>query len=337
MKNLIKHICSLLLFCIIACNGNSQDLHFSQYFNAPLLTNPANTGFMPDNDYRIGINYRNQWVNLTNPYKTMNVWGDAQLLSNKLDNSWLGIGGALLSDVAGAGNLTATTLQLSLAYHQMLEEKSLLSGGIGIGWVQKRIDFSKLTFDNQWNSHFFDNLLPVGETFNTNNVNYLDVQVGLNYAYMPSENTYLNVGVSAQHLNQPNESFFSANAAVPARYNAFLNGNFKVQDVWILNPNIYYSNMASASELVLGLNANRKISYDGSKQLILGCYYRKDDAVIPMLGFQLGSTKLTFSYDATTSAMKSFNNGYGAYEVSLLFNGNYPSGHPIKCPNSVKF
>ena len=337
MKNLIKHICSLLLFCIIACNGNSQDLHFSQYFNAPLLTNPANTGFMPDNDYRIGINYRNQWVNLTNPYKTMNVWGDAQLLSNKLDNSWLGIGGALLSDVAGAGNLTATTLQLSLAYHQMLEEKSLLSGGIGIGWVQKRIDFSKLTFDNQWNSHFFDNLLPVGETFNTNNVNYLDVQVGLNYAYMPSENTYLNVGVSAQHLNQPNESFFSANAAVPARYNAFLNGNFKVQDVWILNPNIYYSNMASASELVLGLNANRKISYDGSKQLILGCYYRNGDAVIPMLGFQLGSTKLTFSYDATTSAMKSFNNGYGAYEVSLLFNGNYPSGHPIKCPNTVKF
>ncbi|HTE10970.1 MAG TPA: hypothetical protein VK645_08370, partial [Chitinophagaceae bacterium] len=35
-----------------------QDLHFSQFFNSPLTTNPANTGFIPDADYRIGANYR---------------------------------------------------------------------------------------------------------------------------------------------------------------------------------------------------------------------------------------------------------------------------------------
>ena len=337
MKQITKYNFLIILICFSVVRGGAQDLHFSQYFNAPLLVNPANTGYMPDNDYRVGINYRNQWVNLTNPYKTMNVWADAQLLSNKLDNSWLGIGGALLSDVAGTGNLTATTLQMSVAYHQMLEEKSLLSAGIGVGWVQKRIDFSKLTFDNQWNSHFFDIQLPVGETFNTNNVNYFDVQVGVNYAYMPNTNTYLNVGISAQHLNQPNESFFTGNATIPARYNGFLNANFKVQDVWILNPNLYYSSMASSQEIVIGLNAHRKLSYDGDKQLIMGCYYRKDDAIIPMVGFQLGSTKLTFNYDATTSAVKSFNNSFGAYEVSLVYYGNYPSGHSIKCPNSVKF
>ena len=38
-----------------------QDLHFSQWFNAPLITNPANTGFIPDADYRLGANYRDQW------------------------------------------------------------------------------------------------------------------------------------------------------------------------------------------------------------------------------------------------------------------------------------
>ncbi len=337
MTKRIIYIVLIISCCLFANTGSAQDLHFSQYLNAPLLVNPANTGFMPDNDYRFGFNYRNQWASLSNPYKTMNVWGDAQLLANKLDNGWLGIGGALLSDVAGAGNLTATTLQMSLAYHQMLEEKSLLSGGIGIGWIQKRIDFTKLTFDNQWNSHFFDGQMPVGETFNTSDVSYFDLQIGLNYAYMPNENTYFNVGISAQHVNQPNEAFFSSNSSVPARYNAFLNGNFKVQNVWIINPNIYYSTMSGADELVMGLNAHRKISEDGDKQLIFGCYYRKDDAVIPMLGFQLSNTKLTFSYDATSSAISSFNNGYGAYEVSLIYNGNYPSGHPIKCPNTVKF
>jgi hypothetical protein len=28
----------------------AQDLHFSQFFNAPLTINPANTGFIPDAD-----------------------------------------------------------------------------------------------------------------------------------------------------------------------------------------------------------------------------------------------------------------------------------------------
>ena len=317
--------------------SNAQDFHFSQYFNAPLLTNPANTGFMPDNDFRIGMNYRNQWTTLNNPYKTMSLWGDAQLLSGKLDNSWLGIGGSLLSDAAGTGNLTSTNVQLSIAYHQMLEESSLLSGGIGLGWVQKHVDFSKLTFDNQWNSHFFDNQMPVGETFNTNNVNYFDLSAGLNYTYMPDENNYFNIGISAQHLNQPNESFFGQQDIIPVRYNGFLNGNFKIQELWIINPNIYYSNMASASELVFGLNASRKLDEEGNKQLMLGCYYRKDDAIIPMVGFQISNTKLTFSYDATNSAISSFKSGVGAYEVSLIYKGNYPSGHEIKCPRFVKF
>ena len=337
MKNLY-----ILLFRIVFCllvfnNVNAQDLHFSQYFNAPLLTNPANTGFMPENDYRIGLNYRNQWVNLNNPYKTMNLWGDAQLFQNKLENSWLGIGGALLSDVAGTGNLTSTNALVSIAYHQMLEESSLLSIGVGTSWIQKRIDFSKLSFDNQWNSHFFDMQMPVGETFNTNNVTYFDLQAGLNYAYMPNENNYFNVGFSLQHINQPNQSFFNSASKIPVRYNGFFNGNFKVQDIWIINPNIYYSNTVNTNETLLGLNASRKLNYEGDKQLILGCYYRLNDAIIPMLGFKMIETKFTFSYDATSSYVSNFNNGVGAYELSIVYSGNYISGHTIKCPHIVKF
>jgi hypothetical protein len=71
----------------------SQDLHFSQWFNAPLITNPANTGFIPDADYRIGANYRNQWsAIMTVPYKTFSVWGDAQLFRDRIETGWLGVG-----------------------------------------------------------------------------------------------------------------------------------------------------------------------------------------------------------------------------------------------------
>jgi hypothetical protein len=83
-----------------------QDLHFSQFFNSPQSTNPANTGFIPDADYRLGAHYRNQWSSvMTVPYKTSSIFGDVQLFRDRLENGWLGVGGLLLSDVAGSGSL----------------------------------------------------------------------------------------------------------------------------------------------------------------------------------------------------------------------------------------
>ena len=68
---------------------NAQDLHFSQFMNSPLTTNPANTGFIPDGDYRVGINYRNQWSSVMSiPYKTMSAFGDAQLMQNQENTGW---------------------------------------------------------------------------------------------------------------------------------------------------------------------------------------------------------------------------------------------------------
>src|SRR5215813_2231473 len=96
--------CAVIGVCIFYFSSTAQDLHFSQYFNTPLLVNPANTGFAPDVDYRVGINYRNQWASITpNPYKTMSAWGDIQAFNNRFESGWVGLGGALLRDVAGSG------------------------------------------------------------------------------------------------------------------------------------------------------------------------------------------------------------------------------------------
>ncbi|HEX6914686.1 MAG TPA: PorP/SprF family type IX secretion system membrane protein, partial [Chitinophagaceae bacterium] len=140
----------LSMSCTVA--AGAQDLHFSQYYNAPLLVNPANTGFNPDFDYRIGANYRTQWATvMSNRYKTMSIWGDVQLFNNRFDNAWVGVGGAVLKDAAGAGNLAATRVYGSVAYHQLIGLNSLVSLGMNAGFVTKSIDATKLTFDNQWN------------------------------------------------------------------------------------------------------------------------------------------------------------------------------------------
>ncbi|BAV08572.1 type IX secretion system membrane protein, PorP/SprF family [Filimonas lacunae] len=324
----------------ISLHPHAQDLHFSQYFNAPLLVNPANTGFAPDVDYRVGINYRNQWANITNnPYKTMSAWGDVQLFNNRFENGWLGLGGALLRDVAGAGGLTSTSVQGSVAWHQMLGLASLLSAGFSGGYTNKRVDFTKLTFDDQWNNKFFDITIPNGEPFAYSSVGYLDLNLGVNYAFFASHSAYFNAGVSVMHLNKPKESFFSNQTAgqeLERRYNVFVNASLKLNDQWIVNPNIYYSRMADATETVLGINANYNLSGDGNTQLIGGLYYRNKDAIIPMVGYQWSEFKLTVNYDATTSGLSSYNQTKGAYELSLTKTGLFDPVKALKCP-TVKF
>src|ERR1035437_760607 len=47
----------------------AQDPHFSQFFDAPLLRNPALAGIF-DGDVRVQGVYRNQWSSVTTPYVT---------------------------------------------------------------------------------------------------------------------------------------------------------------------------------------------------------------------------------------------------------------------------
>src|SRR5258705_1548642 len=50
--------------------------------------------------------------------------------------------------------------------------------------------------------------------------NYFDMQVGMNYAYFPTKNMYLNAGFSVQHVNRARESFFSSEDRKSTRLNS---------------------------------------------------------------------------------------------------------------------
>ncbi len=318
-----------LVFCflfLVSC-AFSQDLHFSQFFNSPLTTNPANTGFIPDGDYRLGINYRDQWSSvMTVPYKTMSAFGDMQVMKNRFDNGWLGVGGVILKDVAGSGNLTSTKIYGSVAYHQMLGYSSLLSLGFNVGYANKQINTTNLKFPDQFDGKFFDNKLPTGVVLARNNIGYLDMHVGMNYAYFPTEKVYVNTGFSAHHVNRPRESFFASdinqiNNQLPIRYIGFLNGSFMVNEQLIVNPNVYFTTQAKSYEVVGGLNAHYNLSGDGEYILIGGVYYRFKDAAIALIGLGYKDFTFSFTYDATISSLKNYNNTRGAFEFSLVKQG----------------
>ena len=257
----------------------------------------------------------------------MSIYGDAQVFRDRIETGWMGLGGVILRDVAGTGSLTSTKAYASIAYHQELGLSSLLTAGFNVGWANKRIDPAKLTFPDQFDGKFFDGNQP-SEAKNAlvnTSISYFDLQVGMNYAYFPTEDIYINAGYSIHHVNQPRESFFdnNGNDKISMRHIAFINGIFKINDNVIVNPNVYYTTQASASELMLGVNAAYNLSEHGEKQLIAGLYYRLRDALIPTIGLEINNIRFTFSYDVTTSSLKNFNHSQGATEFNILKKGFY--------------
>lgn len=325
----MKRFVAILSFFSLTLSGvYAQDLHFSQFYNNPLLTNPANTGFIPDADYRLGASYRNQYSNiLSAPYSTFSIFGDAQVMRDRIENGWLGLGAVILRDAAGSGRLTSTKAYASVAYHQMLGLSSLITAGFNIGWANKRLDPTKLTFPDQFDGRFFESTMPTSVQLDNTSINYFDMQAGINYAYFPTDNSFINIGYSIHHVNKPRETFFADDGSgfnqIDMRHIGFVNGIFRVADNVIINPNVYYTLQSSASELMLGMNAAYNLSGRGEKQIIGGLYFRYGDAFIPMVGLELNNIRFTFSYDVTTSSLRNFNHFMGAAEFNVLRKGFY--------------
>src|SRR6476469_245143 len=59
----------LTTLCCFGLEGKSQDIHFSQFFEAPLLRNPSLAGIFTG-DIRVQAVYRDQWSSFTNAYKS---------------------------------------------------------------------------------------------------------------------------------------------------------------------------------------------------------------------------------------------------------------------------
>ncbi len=326
----MKKIFLLLFSCSLTTSLFSQGLHFSQYYNAPMLVNPANTGLIDADEWRVGLNYRNQGATIPIPYNTTSAFADVALFRNKLETSWLGTGLAVWRDVAGKGDLALTKVQANLAYHVLTSDYTSVSGGLYASYNQRSVDFSKLTFDQQWDDFSFNTNLASGETNTKQKTTFTDFGLGINFSYFNNSNLYIKMGFSAMHINQPLETFYGASNKIGLRPQANFEMVFKASDLIIITPSVYYTRQKRASELVGGtmfkINTSNDISLK-SKEIVLGIFYRNHDAIIGTAGYKFGNSRVIFSYDHTISELKQANNGVGAFEFSFILQGKFKKGN----------
>lgn len=329
MKKTFFYIVVLLTFIAvsIAKQSRAQGIHFSQYYHAPLLLNPANTGLSPENDYRVGVNYRKQWASIPVPYNTFSLYGDFQLMRNRNETNWMGVGFSFWNDKVGDGDLKLTKFDVQLAYHVQMGEYSMLSGGVSVGYAERSVDFSKFSFGQQWDGFIFNQSIPSGESGYFAKSRYADISVGINYAIFPNENLYLKIGLGMAHINQPKESFYGQQNKIGARPTANIDALIKLSEYVVLNPSLYYTTQSGASELLYGTLFGVSIGGGQEKdaKLLVGAFHRYGDAAVAALGLKYQQWKLMTSYDITMSTLAQANKGRGAFEMGFVFEALYNS------------
>ena len=131
----------VLLFstALLVESVSGQNVHLSQFHQAPLLVNPALTGVF-NGDQRAILNYRNQWASVADPFTTYAFSYDMSLFKEKGKNKYLGGGIYFFRDVAGDTKYSTTSANLSLSSIITLDGGHDLSVGLQGGFAQKSID-----------------------------------------------------------------------------------------------------------------------------------------------------------------------------------------------------
>ncbi len=320
MKFRITQILVLLL--IVVRGVWAQDVHFTQYFNTPMLINPGLTAIHSATG-RVAVHYRNQWTTVPVPYTTFAAGFDKKIYARYSDRHFYGLGGRLLYDYAGDLRLAILELNILGNYAMVLNPKNILSFGLGLQVDRREFRDGDLRFPNQWNGDHYNPNLPNNEPLAGLNFLYVDLGGGMNYRYQKDYRTWFNLGIAAHHFIQAKQSFYDNgdNPRLPLRFSGLLMTSFKLFDgMDVLVNGLWQVQNVYQEKVVSGLFRFYLNRQPGKQKAIdLGAAWRLGDAWAPLFGIHYKNWYAGLSYDVNTSAFRVATGGRGGPEFHLQY------------------
>jgi len=308
LQKRFKYI-ALLLVILYYVDSYSQDPTFSQFYANPLYLAPSFAG--ATEEYRLGLNYRNQWPAIPGVFHTYSIAFD-----KAMPNFNSGIGVLATYDVAGSGDLSTTNIGLLYSYDFNINRDWHVRPGVNFKFYYLGLDIYKLVFNSQLTGSGttpsvypppFDNVADVD--FATSALVY---------------NDRIWAGFTLDHLLVPKTSFYGDDANVPIKFNLFggiqimRQTRLKVKLQEVLSVAMNFQKQAKFYQTDIGV-------YYYRDPLIFGLWYRgipfvtsqAGDALIGLLGVKTSQFHLGYSYDFTISNLIS--STAGAHEVSIIY------------------
>ena len=319
----------------------AQDINLSQFYELPLLRNPALGGIF-GGDMRLIAAYRNQWQSITTGYQTKALSAEFKFALAENSNDFLTLGLQITDDQAGDSKLSKTQFLPALNFHKSLngDEDSYLSAGIMGGAVQHRFDPTKLQFDDQFMNGSFSPTNPTRQTFNNSTLIYWDVAAGLSFSSVVGNDIHYYAGLGLFHFTQPNVAFVATN-------------DYRLNQKWVFNVGLSaptseddklslygdYFTQGQNKQVQGGfLYSHDLVKYNDDEKMAIagGIFYRWNDAIIPVVKLAHYHLGIGVSYDINISNLSAASQLRGGMEVILSYknylNMSSSSLHKIRCP-----
>jgi type IX secretion system PorP/SprF family membrane protein len=338
-----KIIFILVLFPLM---GLGQDIHFSQFYLAPLQLNPATAGGLANT--QASLNYKTQWSSVADAYQTYSGAFDLAITKDKTKKKgFWGLGTFIYNDKAGDAKMGTLQANVMGTYHLNLSEKSTLGLGGMYGFVQRSMNFAPLKWESQYVNGAYNASNPSGEAAGGSSFIAHDVAAGLFWRYnkgdmyMTANNHVLiEAGVSAFHLVPMPHAFAGGGTMLYQKYLGHVNMSYGIKNTRLaIQPAGLLMIQGPQTELTLGTNVRYMIqdaaNFTGfvqSSSAYLGLFYRNLDAVIATAMFEKGSYAVGVSYDINVSKLTVASAARGGFEIHFRYRN--PIGYVFKPSSS---
>lgn len=309
-----KKIWLSALLALSTLVGSGQDQQYTQFYAASTYLNPAFVGNTIQ--HRIIGNYRHQWPSIPGAFVSYNASYD---IAVPTINSGFGV--MFSHDKAGSAGLTYTSINLQYAYEVQLNRNLFFKPGLQWGFNWAGLDYAELIFGDQL---VRGGDVSTSEVFSLDRVRYFDFSSGM---LLYNESFWW--GISAHHINQPNQSILGGESGLPMKYS--MHGGYRMPIRIVDAPNRAQAFVAAFNYKGQGRFDQVDVGvYYELDPFVLGVWYRgipgfkayqpgysNNDALAALVGYQVGYWKFGYSYDITISRL--ITNTGGTHELSIIY------------------
>lgn len=225
---IFRYTLLLLLSWIAISDATAQLFTYSQPFELPILTNPAqvgNAGLLRFNAF-----YRNQWLNASSPFNTYGVSFDRPfgVYYNHA------IGASIINDTQGSNILHHTALDLYYAFMMDLSYDFRLRLGVQAGAIMKSANYNKLVFPD---------MLGAETVVSENRLNYenshrFTYDFGFGAA---AEYQLWDFGLAIHHIPEPrfDNRSVAKDLKIPRQYSAYASMRYNIFETYRFKTPLY--------------------------------------------------------------------------------------------------
>ena len=342
---MFRKIILSIFFAGIALIAGAQDVNFSQFYELPLLRNPALAGNFRGDIKATGA-FRTQWLSAAGvPYRTQALGIELKSGVSESSDDYKVIGLQVTNDQAGDSKMGKTQILPSFTFQKSLSDQTnsyLALGAIG-GPVQQRFDPTDLKFADQFVNGEYSSTNPTAQVFSRTNMTYWDFSMGLAYSGEFGRDIRYYAGAACFHIFTPKVNFNEDNDVRLNRkfiFNAGLSAPTGPDDRVIIYADVFMQGgNRQAQGGFMYKHDMVEAEDDETMSISAGSFIRWGDAIIPVVKFDLYKVAIGFTYDINISKLTVASKMRGGFEATLSYRGflniRNTSSQKLRCPVSL--